>query len=289
MNAAPLITPDEPKTVVFLDPTSSDGEAAMLLLQETDRHISLVALAGHLSVKVIRDFAHYAELDVSELTGIYLDLVAKRLSSDSDRIVETIVSSGRVPAYEVQNLVAFDSVARVILPRSLVGLGEGPFREILDGLGVPIHLAGTTAHNPQHSYTTPLQGRRFSARVFDVPSMADIPRRELDAMDALMSCVNVASDELVIGRDKPGQQCLVVVDGVLNVERDGALVAELGSGQCAGELALLTGAPSNADVRAATDATVLVMNQQEFATMLDDCPTVASRVLQAATNRLAAA
>jgi hypothetical protein len=288
MDSASPPSTHQAKTVVFLDPTSADGEAALLLLDDNDRHISLVALIGHSSVEVIREFASYAELNVGELTGIYLDLVAKRLRSDGDRVVETIVSSGRNPAYEVQNIVAFDSVARVLLPRSLVGSGEGPFRKILEGLGVPVHLSGTTVRNLPHSPSRPLSGRRLSARVFDLPSMSEVPRAELLAMDALTSCVSVDSDEVLIRRDKPGHQYVVVVDGVLNVERDGALVAELSSGQSAGELALLTGAPCNADVRAATDATVLVMNSREFATMLDDCPTVASRILQAAANRIAA-
>ncbi|MBT8241595.1 MAG: cyclic nucleotide-binding domain-containing protein [Acidimicrobiia bacterium] len=289
MDAEPRNNTDDAKTVVFLDPTSSDGEAALLLLGENDRHISLVTLLGHSSAQVIREFAEYYELDVGELAAIYLDLVARRLSSDCDRIVETVVSGGRMPAYEVQNLVAFDSVARVLLPRSLVGTGEGPFRKILECLGVPVHLAGTTVGNLPHPYVSRHLGKRFSARVFDLPSMSEVPRGELLALDKLTTCVTVDSDEVLIRRDNQGQQCLVVVDGVLTVERDGAVVAELGSGQCAGELALLTGAPCNADVRAATDATVLVMNQEEFAIMLDDCPTVASRVLRNAARRLAAA
>ena len=78
----------------------------------------------------------------------------------------------------------------------------------------------------------------------------------------------------------------MVVDGVLDVERDGAPVASLGAGQSAGELALLTGAPCNADVIAATDATVLVMSVGEFRTMLDECPTMANRVLRTAVERL---
>lgn len=79
---------------------------------------------------------------------------------------------------------------------------------------------------------------------------------------------------------------MVVVDGVLNAESHGSLVASLDAGQSAGELALLTGAPCNADVIAATDATVLVMSVGEFRTMLDECPTMANRVLRTAVERL---
>jgi CRP-like cAMP-binding protein len=60
----------------------------------------------------------------------------------------------------------------------------------------------------------------------------------------------------------------------------------MGSGESFGEMALLHTAPRSATVTAASDMHLLVLNSREFATLLNDVPSVARKVLAAVGERL---
>jgi CRP-like cAMP-binding protein len=80
---------------------------------------------------------------------------------------------------------------------------------------------------------------------------------------------------------------MVVIDGSFTVVRDGVVIADLGPGQIAGEMALLSGSVCNASVIASDSASVLELGPNEFATLLEVCPGVTAQVQQTASRRLA--
>ena len=61
-----------------------------------------------------------------------------------------------------------------------------------------------------------------------------------------------------------GREAFVIVEGTAEVSRGGQTIAELGPGDCVGELALLDHGPRTATVTAATPLTVLVLGPREF-------------------------
>ena len=74
--------------------------------------------------------------------------------------------------------------------------------------------------------------------------------------------------------------------GRLEVEVDGRLVRELGPGAILGELALLTGEPRSASVRARRDSTVLEVPRDAFEDLLATDPTASRLVLTQVAEQL---
>ena len=116
-----------------------------------------------------------------------------------------------------------------------------------------------------------------------------VPDGELRELDRLSTRLDLTAGRLVIRQATPGRECLVVIEGALVVERDEELVAVLGPGEVAGELALLTDRRRSADVTADTDTSVYAMNRREFATVIDRCPVLARHVMTTALRRSRAA
>ncbi len=88
------------------------------------------------------------------------------------------------------------------------------------------------------------------------------------------------------GRDPGGMWLLL--DGAVDVVKDGALVATLGEGDFFGEINLLTGWPATATVRSVTPVEALVLRWQELGPMVGLHPEVGWAVLEALDARLAA-
>lgn len=286
----------EPKTYVLLDPTSQDGESSLDLLKPNDVHVSLVVLLRHASSYALREYAESEQVDIVTAGAKYVDDVADRIASPT-RVVETVVADGSDAVAELSHLAAFNSTRIVLLPSSLKRLRPTEYYALIRGsmpfeVGAPGSIPGRTV--PQNS----LFFRRKRSPLFDVSSpesliriaaLAEVSHGELRSMEKLGSTIEVNAGTSLIRVGSVGRQCMLVLEGGLTVRRDGHVLAVLGPGQIAGEIALLTGQPCNADVVASSDALVLVMNQREFAHVLEDCPGVAKIILGTAIDRLALA
>ncbi|MEZ5247490.1 MAG: cyclic nucleotide-binding domain-containing protein [Acidimicrobiales bacterium] len=120
----------------------------------------------------------------------------------------------------------------------------------------------------------------------DSPLGDRLPEAELRRLDRMATIVTLRSPSRVIRHGEHGRQCLVVIDGLLHVERNGAHVADLGAGEVAGEISAITGLPCTADVTAAVGTTVYAMNPRELNSLLDACPSLALEMLRTAIERL---
>ena len=112
---------------------------------------------------------------------------------------------------------------------------------------------------------------------------------ELDALDHIATVVDLEAGSKVIRQGRLGRQCLVVIDGRLSVERDGAQVADLGPGQFAGEISLLSRRPCNADVVANEGSRAYVLSPREFSSLMDGNPGIRWHVLTTAIERITSA
>ena len=77
----------------------------------------------------------------------------------------------------------------------------------------------------------------------------------------------------------------VVIEGHVEVEREGAVVATLGPGGFFGEIALLEGDRRTATVITKTRVKALVMDAPEFFEMCAEIPEVGQRINEAALER----
>lgn len=83
-----------------------------------------------------------------------------------------------------------------------------------------------------------------------------------------------------------GAEAFVVVSGTLAVTVGDSLIALLGPGEIAGEVALLDGGPRTATVTALTPVRLLVMSQAELRSVLDAVPSVRRRVMETMAIRM---
>src|SRR6266849_1375612 len=68
---------------------------------------------------------------------------------------------------------------------------------------------------------------------------------------------------------------------------NGARIAQLGPGECFGEMSLITGEPPSAMVRADEDITVWALPEADFLTLIKTCPTLLQNINAILSRRLA--
>ena len=115
---------------------------------------------------------------------------------------------------------------------------------------------------------------------------ADLSKSELRSLVRLMTPVRVRAGRDLTREGETGREFMIIVDGTATVRRGGKVIATLGAGDFVGELSMLAGIPRTATVTADSDLTVEALNRREFASLLDESPRLARKVLIGAIRRL---
>jgi CRP/FNR family cyclic AMP-dependent transcriptional regulator len=117
---------------------------------------------------------------------------------------------------------------------------------------------------------------------------AGCTRKDLDRVRSLSTSLNVHPGKVLTLQGEAGYECMLVVDGTIDIVRDGRSIAHAGPGDLVGEIALLDTVPGHrtATAEALTEAQVLVFTSREFATVLREIPLVAERVQRTTVHRL---
>src|SRR5262245_32763276 len=76
------------------------------------------------------------------------------------------------------------------------------------------------------------------------------------------------------------RECYRIVEGDADVLHEGNPIATLSAGGFFGEMSLIDGLPRSADVVASTHMELLVFDPREFASLLNDYPSVSKRILR---------
>jgi CRP-like cAMP-binding protein len=94
----------------------------------------------------------------------------------------------------------------------------------------------------------------------------DMPDSVIRTIVSQGSTLQYQAGDTVVRKGDPGDSLFVVKSGVVEITNpgEGAPLAYLGRGDCFGELALLTDAPRNADVRVPQQAELLVIDRALF-------------------------
>ena len=123
-------------------------------------------------------------------------------------------------------------------------------------------------------------------RLSSIPMFADCSKKELRSISRLMTQLSIPAGKELIRQGEPGREFMIILDGSAEVSRDGEVIAELGSGDFLGEIAVLSGAPRNATVIATSELAIEALNRREFMTLLDENPKLAKKILLGAVQRL---
>jgi CRP-like cAMP-binding protein len=118
-----------------------------------------------------------------------------------------------------------------------------------------------------------------------IPLFKECTKKELQAVSRLVTPINVKAGKVLTKEGDAGREFMIIATGSASVRRKGRKIATLGPGDFFGELALLAGVPRTATVIAESDMTVEALNRAEFATLLDESPSIARKVVSAVAKR----
>jgi CRP/FNR family cyclic AMP-dependent transcriptional regulator len=119
-----------------------------------------------------------------------------------------------------------------------------------------------------------------------VPLFSELNSRDLAELGALVDEVDVPAGKVLCQQGRPGEEFFVIVDGNVQVERDGRELAVLGPGQFLGEVALIDEGPRTATATTTTNGRLLVIGHREFHGLMDQYPSIETCVLRSLARRV---
>jgi CRP-like cAMP-binding protein len=118
-----------------------------------------------------------------------------------------------------------------------------------------------------------------------VPLFSKLSNHDLDRIASVATELSVGAGKVLLREGSMALEMFVVLDGELEVTRDGEHVATLGPGAFAGELALLAHSARTSSVTAKTPATILHIDGRAFTPLLEDAPGIAVKMLPIVAQR----
>ena len=119
-----------------------------------------------------------------------------------------------------------------------------------------------------------------------VPLFATCSTKDLQKIAKASDEIAVKAGTTLVDQGQQGREAFIVVDGTASVKRNGRKITSLGPGAVIGELSLLDRGPRTATVTADTDMTVLVIDQRNFAGVIDQVPALAHKLLATLAGRI---
>jgi CRP-like cAMP-binding protein len=122
-----------------------------------------------------------------------------------------------------------------------------------------------------------------------VPLFTALSTAQLEGLAPFLDEVETEAGHVLIDQDGFGQELLIIIEGKVELTRDGRHLSDLGPGDFVGEIALLDGGPSTATVTTSEPTTVLSVSKRAFDTVLDRIPGLPHELLRSLAARLRAA
>lgn len=127
-------------TLVLLDPTATDGEAALELLDSSDAHIILVVLLSGPASRSLRDFARAEDTDMATAGWRYLEQVVERLALAPDQVL-AMTAIGPSAAMALADIAAANDIHRILVPGCTERYEPGLPAMVGRCTDAPVHMA----------------------------------------------------------------------------------------------------------------------------------------------------
>lgn len=121
-----------------------------------------------------------------------------------------------------------------------------------------------------------------------VPLFSYCNKKQLASIASLADLIDVPAGTVLITEGRRGLEFMVVVEGAGEVRRKGRKIDTLGPGDFVGEMALISRGPRNATVTTTSDASLLVLTERQFWTLIEQAPEIQTSLLRALGERLQA-
>src|SRR5262249_59927537 len=119
-----------------------------------------------------------------------------------------------------------------------------------------------------------------------VPLFTRCSKKELAEIAALADELELPEGKRLIRQGERGREFFVLLDGVVDVSRDGTTIEMMGDGDFFGEIALVSNVPRTATVTASSQVRLLVITDRDFRALLEHSPQIQLKVLEALAGRL---
>jgi CRP/FNR family transcriptional regulator, cyclic AMP receptor protein len=118
-----------------------------------------------------------------------------------------------------------------------------------------------------------------------IPLFEGLENEQLQRIADWLEPIDVPPGWFLLNQGSYPEGFFVVLEGEVTVERDGAEIARLGTGEFFGEIALLEDDRRTATVTTATRVKAAVMDGADFFEMCAEIPEISSRITTAAMRR----
>jgi CRP/FNR family transcriptional regulator, cyclic AMP receptor protein len=118
------------------------------------------------------------------------------------------------------------------------------------------------------------------------PLFEGLSKKDLRQLAMMTDDMDVPAGRVLCRQGDVGREFFVIVEGEVDVTRDGEHVATSGPGDFFGEIALVERVPRTATVTAKTPLRFFVLTSRSFWSLLDDSPQVERKVLRALAKRV---
>jgi CRP-like cAMP-binding protein len=120
-----------------------------------------------------------------------------------------------------------------------------------------------------------------------VPLFSGCTGKELGQISSLADELYQQEGTTLITEGAKGREFFVLVEGSVDVRRNGRRLRSLESGSFFGEIALVSETPRTATVVATSPVRLLVITGQSFQRLLRETPSIQAKVLAALAQRIA--
>jgi CRP-like cAMP-binding protein len=121
-----------------------------------------------------------------------------------------------------------------------------------------------------------------------IPMFGGLDDDDLELIARAVTDVDLAAGTVVMREGTFAREMVIVVDGLLEVTRDGEHIADIAAGGFAGEMGLVCHARRNSTVSAKTDVSLLHIEGRAFTALLEEVPQIAVKMLPVIAKRAGA-
>jgi CRP/FNR family cyclic AMP-dependent transcriptional regulator len=120
-----------------------------------------------------------------------------------------------------------------------------------------------------------------------VPLFAGLSRKEREHVARRADDIDVPAGAHLMDQGGSAHEFFVILEGAVEVTKDGDRLTELGPGDFCGEIALVEHGRRSASVVATTPVHAIVMHSRDFAAMQAEIPHVTKKIHEAIRERMA--
>jgi CRP-like cAMP-binding protein len=121
----------------------------------------------------------------------------------------------------------------------------------------------------------------------NAPLFSSCSKRELAEIASLADELDFPEGKTLIKEGERGREFFVLIEGTVDVRKEGRVLAHRGGSDCFGEMALILDAPRMATVTTTSPVRALVLTDRAFRDLIERSPDIQLKILKSLAQRLA--